>query len=102
MDPHRALVRIPASGHLKTTGSPGRYGEAFPQGRALDGQGLHFALAPVQLAAALVGCLESQTLETPRVAPPAVPGPGHARPLRAGRGSRSGDRPLLKWVKPRR
>ena len=43
MDPHRALNRVPASGHLKATGSPGRYGEAFPQGR-------HFALAHVQLA----------------------------------------------------
>ena len=52
MDPHRALVRVPASGHLRATGSPGRYGEAFPQGRALDGQGQgrHFALAHVQLA----------------------------------------------------
>ena len=52
MDPHWALVRVPASGHLKATGSPGRYGEAFPLALALDGQGQgrHFALAHVQLA----------------------------------------------------
>ena len=51
-DPPRAPVRVPASGHLRATGSPGRYGEAFPLALALDGQGQgrHFALAHVQLA----------------------------------------------------
>ena len=48
-------------------------------------EGRHFALARVQLA--VVGCLESQTRETPRVAPPAVLGPGLIRSLTVGRES---------------
>ena len=36
---------------------------------------------------AVVGCLESQALEAPRVAPPAAPGPGLIRSLVVGRES---------------
>ena len=86
MDPHRALVRVPASGHLRATGSPGRYGEAFPQALALDGQGQgrHFALAHVQLA---VGRDRLSRIASPRSSPRcAASGPRSRPDPIAGRG----------------